>query len=593
MMNDFNKFPNFRFWTQRVLPCVFDESLSYVEKINKLKQMINDLIDEYNKFGQQVTNEVNTFEAETNQKIQDFINQVTQIINDFKQQVTTEITRFEKQVTDSQNEYEESMNALYAQFTQSINSTVEEFEKQVTDSQNEYEESMNALYAQFTQSINSTVEEFENRVTEQQNLFMTQINNRVNAMQAVVDDIPETVANTVNEVAIPWLTTNVPNMVKTQVSQDVCKVYDLNDTSIATTFNNDANNITNTGLYLLATSTKNIPSSAALPAYLFTTNLGGNGQDIVQYVFDTLSGIWTRQRLGGTGATWDAWYNDKDMAYMKEFGDAIDFNELNNQFGFARRGLNWVNDPSDLPAGTKCLIVSGTMLIGAFGSGKVQIVIRIDTGDIRFRMYNPASGVWNAWNGLNRNNFQIQRLVANTSASSLVNTGIYYTDSNSGVTISDLPNTKLDYGSIYIQTITNPDPTTVQYLYNTGDYGASIYSRQKLGNTWSTWKAIAPNVRYEETTNFTISGANPSYLNYYPTSISTIGLPDENIFDGFEVQAIVNIDGKSSTPIPMLYNANLVYNANSPNVITIGFKVFDYEAEAGKFYVKFRVLDWR
>jgi archaellum component FlaC len=560
MMNDFNKFPNFRFWTQRVLPCVFDESLSYVEKINKLKQMINDLIDEYNKFGQQVTNEVNTFEAETNQKIQDFINQVTQIINDFKQQVTTEITRFEKQVTDSQNEYEESMNALYAQFTQ---------------------------------SINSTVEEFENRVTEQQNLFMTQINNRVNAMQAVVDDIPETVANTVNEVAIPWLTTNVPNMVKTQVSQDVCKVYDLNDTSIATTFNNDANNITNTGLYLLATSTKNIPSSAALPAYLFTTNLGGNGQDIVQYVFDTLSGIWTRQRLGGTGATWDAWYNDKDMAYMKEFGDAIDFNELNNQFGFARRGLNWVNDPSDLPAGTKCLIVSGTMLIGAFGSGKVQIVIRIDTGDIRFRMYNPASGVWNAWNGLNRNNFQIQRLVANTSASSLVNTGIYYTDSNSGVTISDLPNTKLDYGSIYIQTITNPDPTTVQYLYNTGDYGASIYSRQKLGNTWSTWKAIAPNVRYEETTNFTISGANPSYLNYYPTSISTIGLPDENIFDGFEVQAIVNIDGKSSTPIPMLYNANLVYNANSPNVITIGFKVFDYEAEAGKFYVKFRVLDWR
>lgn len=560
MMNDFNKFPNFRFWTQRVLPCVFDESLSYVEKINKLEQMINDLIDEYNKFGQQVTNEVNTFEAETNQKIQDFINQVTQIINDFKQQVTTEITRFEKQVTDSQNEYEESMNALYAQFTQ---------------------------------SINSTVEEFENRVTEQQNLFMTQINNRVSAMQAVVDDIPETVANTVNEVAIPWLTTNVPNMIKTQVSQDVCKVYDLNDTSIATTFNNDANNITNTGLYLLATSTKNIPSSAALPAYLFTTNLGGNGQDIVQYVFDTLSGIWTRERIGGTGSAWDAWNNEKDMSFTQDFPEKLNFNDLVNQFGFSIFDLKWVNAPSDLPFGTPCLIISGGIKMGSLGTRKVQTIIRIDTGDIRYRMYHPTAGIWNAWSVMNRNNFQIQRLVADTSSNNLTDTGIYYTDSNSGVTVSDLPNTKLEYGSIYIQTITNPDQMTLQYLYNTGDYGASIYSRQKNGSTWGTWKAIVPNVRYEETTNFTLSGANPSYLNYYPTSISTIGLPDENIFDGFEVQAIVNIDGKSSTPTPMLYNANLVYNANSPNVITIGFKVFDYEAEAGKFYVKFRVLDWR
>ena len=467
MMNDFNKFPNFRFWTQRVLPCVFDESLSYVEKINKLEQMINDLIDEYNKFGQQVTNEVNTFETETNQKIQDFINQVTQIINDFKQQVTTEITNFEKQVTDSQNEYEKSMNALYAQFTQ---------------------------------SINSTIEEFENRVTEQQNLFMTQVNNRINTMQAVVDDIPETVANTVNEVAIPWLNANVPDMVETQVAQDVCKVYDLDNATIASTFNNDANNMTNTGVYLLVSSISNIPSSAVFPAYLFTSNLGGDGQTVSQYIIDSASGIWKRERIGGT---------------------------------------------------------------------------------------------WNAWSVMNRNNFQIQRLVADTSSNNLTNTGIYYTDSNSGVTVSDLPNTKLEYGSIYIQTITNPDPMTVQYLYNTGDYGASIYSRQKNGSSWGTWKAIAPNVRYEETTTFTLAGATPSYESYYPTSISTIGLPDENIFDGFEVQAIVNIDDKSSTPTPMLYNANLVYNASSPNVITIGFKVFDYESQAGKFYVKFRVLDWR
>lgn len=560
MMNDFNKFPNFRFWTQRVLPCVFDESLSYVEKINKLEQMINDLIEEYNKFGQQVTNEVNTFESETNQKIQEFINQVTQIINDFKQQVTTEITNFEKQVIDRQNEYEESMNTLYAQFTQ---------------------------------SINSTIEEFENRVTEQQNLFMTQVNNRINTMQSVVDNIPETVANTVNEVAIPWLNANVPDMVETQVAQDVCKVYDLDNATIASTFNNDANNMTNTGVYLLVSSISNIPSSAVFPAYLFTSNLGGDGQTVSQYIIDSASGIWTRERIGGTGSTWDEWHNEKDMSFTQDFPEALNFDDLKNQFGFSLSSLNWVNGPSDLPDGTPCLIISGSVKIGSLGTRKVQTIIRIDTGDIRYRIYRPTPGTLHAWSVMYRDNFKIQRLVADTSSNNLTNTGIYYTDSNSGVTVSDLPNTKLEYGSIYIQTITNPDPMTVQYLYNTGDYGASIYSRQKNGSSWGTWKAIAPNVRYEETTTFTLAGATPSYENYYPTSISTIGLPDENIFDGFEVQAIVNIDGKSSNPTPMLYNANLVYNANSPNVITIGFKVFDYESQAGKFYVKFRVLDWR
>ena len=562
MMNDFNKFPNFKFWTQRVLPCVFDESLSYVEKINKLEQMINDLIDEYNKFGQQVTNEINEFEEETNQKIQDFINQVTQIINEFKQQVTAEITRFEKQVTDSQKEYEDSMNALYTQFTQ---------------------------------SINSTIEEFENRVTEQQNLFMTQVNTRINTMQAVVDDIPETVANSVNEVAVPWLQANVPDMVETQVAQNVCKVYDLDDTTVATSFNNDANNMSNTGLYLLTSSVTNTPPELWFPACMFTSNLGGDGQTVTQTIIGVNSVIYTRERIGGTGETWDTWESGNEMVYDQHLStnSNLNFNEVINCFGFATFSATWTNAPTDLPVGIFCLILSGSYMVSNAGTARVQMIIRIDTGDIRFRMFHPSSGVWNAWNIPYRNNFKIQHITKDTSLNNLVNTGIYTTDSGSGVTFSDLPNTQLEYGSFYIQTIRDAGAEIMQYLYNTGDYGASIYTRQKNGSSWGTWRAIAPNIRYEETTNFTISSSTPGYENYYPTSISTIGLPDENIFDGFEVQAIVNIDGKSSNPEPMLYNANLVYNANSPNVITIGFKVFDIAAQAGKFYVKFRVLDWR
>ena len=82
-MIDFTKVPNIHYWTQRVLPCVFDESLSYVEKINKLEEEINKLIEDYNTFGQAVTNEINTFEEETTNQINTFIQQVTNEINTF------------------------------------------------------------------------------------------------------------------------------------------------------------------------------------------------------------------------------------------------------------------------------------------------------------------------------------------------------------------------------------------------------------------------------------------------------------------------------------------------------------------------------
>ena len=80
-MIDFTKIPNIHYWTQRVLPCVFDESLSYVEKINKLEEEINKLIEDYNTFGQAVTNEINTFEGETTNQINAFVTQVTDDIN--------------------------------------------------------------------------------------------------------------------------------------------------------------------------------------------------------------------------------------------------------------------------------------------------------------------------------------------------------------------------------------------------------------------------------------------------------------------------------------------------------------------------------
>ena len=594
-MIDFTKIPNIHYWTQRVLPCVFDESLSYVEKINKLEEEINKLIEEYNTFGQNVVTEINTFEEETTNQINTFIQQITNEINTFKSDITNQLNTFETTITNRQNAFETRILELTEEFETTINNDI----------------------ATFKQTMTTQQEQFENRVTEQNQQFRTQINSDINSMQAVVDDIPNTVSSSVNDVAIPWLQTNVPTMINDQVANNVNKVFDVDQLYNSGTSSTigDINNWTDTGIYFGTTNSEflNFPISVG-SGYNFCCIVGHSADTSVynplqQNLYISNGNIYYRSQ--SDIQAWDNWYKSNISVTNIPYNTAIDFNtyfytstEVANGdmwIGIFQSYDKWLNAPSGFKVGDIVLITNDI----SYAGGTIINVERVT------KIGNTAPNAqyigktwsrckvgptWLSWNPTTLD-YQYKEILTNTQLNDLTETGIYTISSESGVTIGGLPSTALQYGSFYIRVTANNIGTNsdeiIQEIINAGDYGANIYSRQRNGSSWSVWRAIAPNVRYEETTNFTLSSANPSYENYYPTTISTIGLPNENIFDGFEVQAIVNIDGKSSNPTPMLYNANLVYNANSPNVITIGFKVFDYESQSGKFYVKFRVLDWR
>ena len=193
-MIDFTKVPNIHYWTQRVLPCVFDESLSYVEKINKLEEEINKLIEEYNKFGQNVVTEINTFEEETTNQINTFIQQITNEINTFKSDITNQLNTFETTITNRQNAFETRILEL-----------TQEFET----------------------TINNDIATFKQTMTTQQEQFETRVNNDINTMQEVVNEIPNTVTTQVNAITQPWLVANVPAMVESSVANNVNKVFDV------------------------------------------------------------------------------------------------------------------------------------------------------------------------------------------------------------------------------------------------------------------------------------------------------------------------------------------------------------------------------
>lgn len=50
MSDNFNQIPSFKFWCQKVLPLVYDDSLSYYEVLCKLTDYINNMIENQNYF---------------------------------------------------------------------------------------------------------------------------------------------------------------------------------------------------------------------------------------------------------------------------------------------------------------------------------------------------------------------------------------------------------------------------------------------------------------------------------------------------------------------------------------------------------------
>lgn len=497
-MIDFTKVPNIHYWTQRVLPCVFDESLSYVEKINKLEEEINNLIEDYNTFGQAVTNEINTFEGETTNQINAFVTQVTDDINSFKENVTNNINSFE---TDIRN-------------------IVEEFET----------------------AINNDIATFKQTITTQQEQFETRVNNDINAMQEVVNEIPNTVTTQVNAITQPWLVANVPAMVESSVANNVNKVFDVDQLYNSGTSETigDINNWTDTGIYFGTTNSEflNFPESVGA-GYNFWCIVGHSADTSVynplqQNLYISNGNIYYRTQ--SDIQAWDNWYKSNISVTNIPKDTTIDFNTYfytstevaNGDMWIAtfQDYDKWLNAPSGFKVGDIALITNDI----SYAGGTVVSVERVTK--IGSKAINPqyigktwsrckVGTTWKSWSPTTLD-YQYKEILTNTQLNDLTETGIYTISSESGVTIGGLPSTALQYGSFYIRVTANAIGDGVneiiQEIINSGN-GCSIYTRELTGSTWSNWKKIGAELVYSTIRNFTIGNGTPYWWDNIVTTL--------------------------------------------------------------------------
>lgn len=498
-MIDFTKVPNIHYWTQRVLPCVFDESLSYVEKINKLEEEINNLIEDYNTFGQAVTNEINTFEGETTNQINAFVTQVTDDINSFKENVTNNINSFE---TDIRN-------------------IVEEFET----------------------AINNDIATFKQTITTQQEQFETRVNNDINAMQEVVNEIPNTVTTQVNAITQPWLVANVPAMVESSVANNVNKVFDVDQLYNSGTSETigDINNWTETGIYFGTTNSEflNFPDSVGA-GYNFWCIVGHSADTSVynplqQNLYISNGNIYYRSQ--SDIQEWDNWYKSNISVTNIPYNTTIDFNtyfytstEVANGdmwIGIFQSYDKWLNAPSGFKVGDIALITNDILYADATIIN-VERVTKIGNTDPNSQYISKTwsrckvGSMWKSWNPTTLD-YQYKEILTNTHLNNLKETGIYTISSESGVTISGLPSTALQYGSFYIRVTANNIGTNrdeiIQEIINAGT-GASSYIREKQGAQWGNWKKIGAELVYSTNKTFTIGNGTPYWWDNIVTTLN-------------------------------------------------------------------------
>lgn len=498
-MIDFTKVPNIHYWTQRVLPCVFDESLSYVEKINKLEEEINKLIEDYNTFGQDVTNEINTFEGETTNQINAFVTQVTDDINSFKENVTNNINSFE---TDIRN-------------------IVEEFET----------------------AINNDIATFKQTITTQQEQFETRVNNDINTMQEVVDDIPNTVTTQVNAITQPWLVANVPAMVESSVANNVNKVFDVDQLYNSGTSETigDINNWTETGIYFGTTNREflNFPGSVGggynfwcIVCHSTDTNVS---DPLQQNLYISDGNVY--HRLQSDIQQWDNWYKSNISLTNIPKGAIIDFNTyfyLNTVNANGDMWITifkdyntWINGPSGFNSGDIALITSNITYTND-SVIYVENVTKIGSTAINPQYIGKTwsrckiGTTWKSWSPTTLD-YQYKEILTNTQLNNLTETGIYTISSESGVTIGGLPSTALQYGSFYIRVTANNIGTNsdeiIQEIINAGT-GASSYIREKQGAQWSNWKKIGAELVYSTNKTFTIGNGTPYWWDNIVTTLN-------------------------------------------------------------------------
>lgn len=192
ILKKYDGIPYLRFWCQKVLPAVYDQSLSYYEVLCKLAAFLNKMVEELEKMQDNidalhkaykdlqdwVNAEIARFEAHMEQHFDDLTRELWNRFEEYKNNTNTTLQQwFNNYATNTTNtlnrKFNEFVNNANTRIDQMFNtytsSTNNEFNTWKTDFTNQYNQWKDEVNGQIS-NINSNISSLTNRVTALENM---------------------------------------------------------------------------------------------------------------------------------------------------------------------------------------------------------------------------------------------------------------------------------------------------------------------------------------------------------------------------------------------------------------------------------------
>ena len=192
ILKKYDGIPYLRFWCQKVLPAVYDQSLSYYEVLCKLAAFLNKMVEELEKMQDNidalhkaykdlqdwVNAEIARFEAHMEQHFDDLTQELWNRFEEYKNNTNTTLQQwFNEYATNTTNNLNKKFNDFVTNantridqmFNTYTSSTNNEFNTWKTDFTNQYNQWKDEVNGQIS-SINSNISSLTNRVSALENM---------------------------------------------------------------------------------------------------------------------------------------------------------------------------------------------------------------------------------------------------------------------------------------------------------------------------------------------------------------------------------------------------------------------------------------
>lgn len=169
ILKKYDGIPYLRFWCQKVLPAVYDQSLSYYEVLCKLAAFLNKMLEEL-------------------EKMQDNIDALHKAYKDLQDWVNAEIARFEAHMEQHFDDLTKELWNKFEQYKNDTNTTLQQwFSEYETNTTN----NLNKKFNEFVNNANTRIDQMFNTYTtntnSEFNTWKTEFTEQYNQWKADVD----------------------------------------------------------------------------------------------------------------------------------------------------------------------------------------------------------------------------------------------------------------------------------------------------------------------------------------------------------------------------------------------------------------------